>query len=235
MLFLVSLKARSESVLGPVLFIIYIDDVTSQISPTSTISLFADDIALYHTIRSPADYVVLQADITAITMWIEDEKHLKLNADKCCLMFISRKHTLALSPPPLFIHGDSQLQQVGSVKYLGVLLTSDLTWSQHVDKVCSKTRKLTGLFYRRFCCCNPDLMLQLYKSLIHPHLEYASQVWDPHLLKDVNNLEKTQKFALRVCQKNWSTSYQDLLTSPNIPTLSDSRKTVSSNIWFDRL
>ena len=65
------------SVLGPLLFIIYIDNVTSRISSTSTISLFADDIALYHTwsIRSPADYVVLQADITAITMWIEDDNH----------------------------------------------------------------------------------------------------------------------------------------------------------------
>ena len=57
-------------VLGPLLFIIYIDDVTSKVSPTSTISLFADDIGLYRCIRSPADYIVLQSDITAITMWI---------------------------------------------------------------------------------------------------------------------------------------------------------------------
>ena len=140
-------------------------------------------------------------------------------------MFISRKRTLTLSPPPLFIHDDFQLQQVSSVKFLGVLLTSDLTWSQHIDKVCSKTRKLIGLFYRRFYYCNPELMLQLYKSLIRPLHEYASQVWDPHLLKDVNKLENTQKFALKVCQKNWSASYEDLLYSANIPTLSDQRKT----------
>ena len=56
------------SVLGPLLFIIYIDDVVTQISPSSSISLYADDIALYRSISSPSDYVVLQADITAITM-----------------------------------------------------------------------------------------------------------------------------------------------------------------------
>ena len=147
------------SVLGSLLFIIYIDDVTSRISSTSTISLFADDIALYRTIRSPADFVVLQADITAITMWIEDDNHLKLNADKCCFMLVSRKHTHSL------IHDDSQLQQVNLVKYLGLLLTSDLTWSQHINNSCSKTRKLTGLFYRRFHHCYPQLMLRLYKAL----------------------------------------------------------------------
>ena len=212
------------SVLGPLLFIIYIDDVTSRISSTSTISLFADDIALYRTIRSPADYVVLQADITAITMWIEDDNHLKLNVDKCCLMLVSRKHTLSLPPPPLFIHGDSQLQQVSSVKYLGLLLTSDLTWSQHIDNICSKTRKLTGLFYRRFHHCHPQLMIRLYKSLVRPHLEYASQVWDPHLAKDTNSLENTQKFALKVCQKSWSASYNELLEATNVQRLSTRRK-----------
>ena len=212
------------SVLGPLLFIIYIDNITSQISSTSTISLFADDIALYRTIRSPADYVVLQADITAITVWIENDNHLKLNVDKCCLMLVSREHTLSLTPPPLFIHGDSQLQQVNSVKYLGLLLTSDLTWSQHINNICSKTRKLTGLFYRRFHHCHPQLMLRLYKSLVRPHLEYASQVWDPHLNRDVDSLENVQKFALRVCQKSWSAPYHELLNSTNVHKLSTRRK-----------
>ena len=121
-----------------------------KISPSSTISLFADDIALYRCIHSPADYIVLQSDITAITMTIESQGHLKLHADKCCCMFISRKRIHSATPPPLYLRADSQLQQMDSVKYLGVILTSDLTWTEHITRICSKTRKLIGMLYRRF-------------------------------------------------------------------------------------
>ena len=193
--------------------LIYIDDVTSKVSPTSTISLFADDIALYRCICSSADYIVLQSDITTITMWIECDRHLKLCAGKCCCMLISRKWTHSISPPPLYIRAGSQLQQVDSIKYLGVILSSDLTWSEHITRICNKARKLTGLLYRRFHHCNPQLILRLYKAFIHPHFEYASQVWDPHLVKDIELLEKSQKFALRVCTQNWSATYPELLNS----------------------
>ena len=78
--------------------------------------------------------------------------------------------------------------------------------------------------YRRFHHCNPNLMLRLYKAFIRPHLEYATQVWDPYLIKDIDLLEKTQKFALRVCCKNWSASYGDLLETCQIARLSDRRR-----------
>jgi hypothetical protein len=80
------------------------------------------------------------------------------------------------------------VEQVDSIKYLGVLLTSDLTGNEHISRICNKTRKLIGLIYRRFHHCHPDLMLKLYKAFIHPHLEYTMQVWDPHLIKDIELL-----------------------------------------------
>ena len=213
------------SVLGPLLFTIYIDDVVTRISPSSSISLYADDIALYRSISSPADYIILQADITAIVTCVEEEKHLKLHVDKCNLMLISRKRTRSIPAPPLFAKVDSQLVQVESVKHLGVLLTSDLSWNEHITRICNKTRKLIGLLYRRFHNCSPELLLRLYKAFIRPHLEYAPQVWDPHLVKDIELLEKTQKFALRVCCKDWSASYDDLLSHCQVPSLSDRRRT----------
>ena len=63
-------------------------------------------------------------------------------------------------------------------------------------------------------------LLQLYISFIRPHLEYCSAVWDPYLIKDVEILEKTQKFGLKMCLKDWSSDYSDLLTTAKIPTLS---------------
>ena len=214
------------SVLGPLLFIIYIDDVTSKISSSSTISLFADDIVLYRCIRSPADYTVLQSEITAITIAIETDSHLKLHAEKCCCMLISRKRTHPATTPPLYIRESTQLQLVDTIKYLGVILTSNLTWSEHIARTCSKVRKLTGLFYRRFHHCNPQLMLRLYKSFIRPHFEYAAQVWDPHLVKDIDLLEKSQKFSLRVCTKSWSATYAELLSVTHVSSLADRRKVI---------
>ena len=120
------------SVLGPLLFIIYIDDVARQISPSSLISLIADDIALYRCIHSPADYAILQAVITNITIVVEEELCLKFNMDKCSVLFISRKCSLSVTPQPLFNKAGNPLKQVNSVKYLGVVLTSNLSWSEHM-------------------------------------------------------------------------------------------------------
>ena len=198
--------------------------MAAQISPSSSISFYADDIALYRSIRSPADYLILQADITAIVTCVKEEKHLNFNVNKCYLMLISRKRSHSITPPPLFIKTDTAVEQVDSVKHLGVLLTSDLTWTEHISRICNKTRKLIGLMYRRFHHCHPDLMLRLYKAFIRPHLEYAPQVWDPYPAKDIELLERTQKFALRVCCKDWSASYCDLLECCQVPSLSDRRR-----------
>lgn len=62
------------------------------------------------------------------------------------------------------------------------------------------------------------MLKQLYAALVHPHLEYAVSVWDPHLTKDINALKAVQRFACRVCTKRWGTSCSDML---NIPLLSE--------------
>ena len=69
----------------------------------------------------------------------------------------------------------------------------------------------------------PETLNQLYVSFVRPHLEYATPVWDPHLQKDIDKLEKVQKFALRMCTKNWMASYDDLLTCCNIHPLSENQ------------
>ena len=93
------------------------------------------------------------------------------------------------------------MDRVSSYKYLGVTICNDLAWSTHVDKIASKTRQLIGMLYRRFCkWSSSNVLLQLYLSLLRPHLEYAAQVWS---LKDIHKLEAVQKLALKVCLKRW--------------------------------
>ena len=156
---------------------------------------------------------------------MEEERHLELHADKCHFMLISHKHIHVVAPPPLFVKVDTPLQQVDSVHHLGILLKSDLSWSEHITRICNKTRKLIGLLYRRFHHCHTDMLPRLYKAFIRPHLEYAPQVWDPYFVRDTELLEKTQRFALRVCCKDWSALYYDLLERCQVPSLSDCRGT----------
>ena len=99
------------------------------------------------------------------------------------------------NPPAITINGQ-MLETVSTFKYLGLLLTSDLSWSKHIEGICTKTKKILGLIYRRFYQhANQETLLQLYISIVRPHMEYAAQVWDPHLKKDQDLLESTQKFA----------------------------------------
>ncbi len=78
---------------------------------------------------------------------------------------------------------------------------------------------------RRFYAnTNVQARKQLYVSYVRPHLEYECQVWDPHLKKDIEALESIQKFAMRVCTRQWDTPYQTLLNQLNLPSLADRRR-----------
>ncbi len=121
--------------------------------------------------------------------------------------------------PTIFLEGTA-LEQVATFKYLGVILSSDLSWTPQVDSVCTKARKVLGLLYRRFhnnAGC--DTLLEMYTTLIRPHLEYAAPVWNPYTASNINKLEDTQKFALRICSKQWNLGYQELLDLTCLPTL----------------
>ncbi len=104
-------------------------------------------------------------------------------------------------------------------------MTSDLRWREHIDYVCTKARKLIGLLYRRFYRnASSTCLLELYRTMIRPHLEYAAAVWDPHLKKDIEKLEKVQKFGLRMCIKDWNEEYHNILALTGFPSLGDRRR-----------
>jgi len=105
-------------------------------------TLYADDMSLYRCIETPQDYQKLQNDINYIVEWIS-VNHLRFNVTKCKSMLISRKRN-PLQRPVLSLCGEV-LEQVECFKYLGVLLTSDLTWSKHTESIYAKAKKLLGM------------------------------------------------------------------------------------------
>ena len=189
------------SVLGPLLFNIYINGVANSTSDGSMV-LYADDMLLYRPIAKSEDYHVLQNDINSLSQWITDN-NLQFNGGKCKYMLISRKRNQIHPPSPILLNG-TPLDRVEVFKYLGIHISSDLSWSHHIQTLCSKTRRMLGLLYRRFYADADSFTLrQYYLSFIRPHLEYGCEVWDPHLVKDINALEGVQRFACKICSKQW--------------------------------
>ena len=219
------------SILGPLLFLVYIDDVTNiPFSPGTRIVLYADDILMYRTISSNSDYVNLQTDANAIQDWV-NFNHMSLNSSKCKFMLISRKRNRMTNPPTITINGNT-LETVPTFKYLGLLFTSDLSWSRHIEGVCTKAKKILGLLYRRFYQhADQQTLRQLYISIVRPHMEYAAPVWDPHLRKDQDLLESTQKFACKLMTKTWDRGYDELLNMTNLPSLKVATSKLVASKW----
>ncbi len=131
-------------------------------------------------------------------------------------MFVSRKQRHTYLNPSITLNG-SPLESTPTFKYLGLLISSDFSWTTHIDNTCSKAKRILGLLYRCFYR-HSDLktLRQLYVSLVR---EYAAQVWSPHLLKDITTLERTQQFASRMCTKSWDAGYDELLDILELPSL----------------
>ena len=210
------------SVLGPLLFLVYIDGLAQlPLSSGAQMVLYADDLLLFRTVSGKEDYLHLQNDISIVENWVA-HNHLTLNANKCKYMVVSRKRSPTL--PSNLTLGDSDLERVECFKYLGILLSNNLSFSEHIQATCTKARKILGLLYRRFYN-NTDgaTLLPLYLMMVRPHLEYASPVWNPHMHKDVTLLQNVEKFAFRMITKRWDSGYQELLDMVAIPSLEKRR------------
>ena len=187
--------------------------------------MFADDIVLYRTITCTSDFAPVQGDVTLLADWM-DSNGLTLNGSKTKFMLLSRKRKSFYSGQQLWLH-EIAIDRVLEFKYLGVLVSHDLSWSPHISAVCSKARRLLGLFYRQFYKVDPKLILKCYLTIVRPLLDYCCYVWSPHLVKDIKVVENVQFFALKMATKSWNSHYTDLMRDCEIPLLSSRR------LYFD--
>jgi len=163
-------------VLGPLLFLLFINDLPSVVAPDTMHRLFADDCLLYREIHSQDDQLQLQRDLKSL----EDRSILwgmKFNAKKCNIMSISRSET---PRKRLYTMDDTVLGEVSCSTYLGVLLTTDITWASHISTCAKKANSRLGFIKRNLKGCTQSLKRTAYISLVRSIMEYSSGLqWFP--------------------------------------------------------
>ena len=188
------------TVLGPLLFLIYINDLPEYVSPGTEVKLFADDSALFRKIKSQNDHNILQTDINNLVIW-EQTWSMEFHPDKCQLLNISNKKSPSLHT--YTIH-NSHIQPISNAKYLGITINNKLSWNTHIDITCQKANNTLNFINRNFRNTNMKIKEQLYMTHIRPILEYCSSVWDPHTQDNKAKLEKVQRRAARFIHNTYS-------------------------------
>ena len=182
------------SVLGPSLFIFYINDLQDRLR--STVRLFADDTIAYLTITSEDDAEHLhwlQEDLDKLAQWGEDW-FMQFHPAKCTVLTVTNKRNPIVTE--YSIRGQL-LAAVTSARYLGVTITDKVNWSQHINSITNKANRTLGFLCRNLKISSISIKEQAYKTLVCPLVEYASPVWDPHHQTDIRKLECVQRRAAR--------------------------------------
>ena len=158
-------------VLGPLLFLIYINDSTEEmLNPGSSVTMHADDLLLHRVINSTDDYQLFQNDVNTLAKWV-DKNHLTLNASKCKCMVISRLRRRSVPFLPLKLHEQVTMERVPQYKYLGVIINEDLTWSSHINEISNKAKRMVGLLYRQFYTwISTPALLKLYSYITRENM-----------------------------------------------------------------
>jgi hypothetical protein len=181
------------SVCGPLLFVLFVNDLASVCAPCS-VKLYADDVKLYYPIRQPSDRCVLQTCLDNVCDWAH-KWSLLFSLDKCQYIQIGYA-----DPSIAYKLGNYTVKLCDSVNDLGVLVQSNLKFSSHCASIATKANARAKLILKCFLSRKPVNFIRAFKVYVRPLLEYASVVWNPWLLKDINLIESVQRrFTRKIC------------------------------------
>ena len=200
------------SVLGPVLFLIYINDIVEVIR-NGNIRLYADDCKLFFTCDSNAGHLALQADLDSIMQWVS-RNQLEMACHKCEVLHLGKNN-----PRQNYHIGEVNLKSAEKIKILGVVVTLSLNFTTHITEIVQRAATRSRMINRVFHCRDPSFKIKLFITYVRPILEYASEVWSPILKKDINLLESVQRRFTKVLLYDYDLTYEERLVNLNIETL----------------
>jgi hypothetical protein len=216
------------SILGPLLFILYINDIPSCLK-YSKITCFADDTKLYTSVNNIDDCHKLQVDLCALLKWSDTWK-MQLNYSKCKILSITHKRTVIMYD---YYMGNQLLERCENMKDLGIIIDRKLNWNVHVSKTVSKANKVMGLVKRTVGYnAHTSVTRQLYISLVRSLLEYCTPVWNGLAMHDVILIERVQRSATRYILKFPDIDYRERLIKLHMLPLSFRRDYLDVCLFF---
>lgn len=213
---------------GPVGFVVHINDLRTDVN----ISKYVDDSSLWEVCDKMAGDSQLQRAADQALQW-SDNNLMLVNADKTkeLLVDFSRKPS---SVPNITIQG-KDIKRVHSTKLLGITITSDLTWGEHVDEVYSKAaQRLYFLTLLRRAGLSPHSMLRVFVAVVRSITEYSCPAWHTALTEQQSNkLESIQRRALKIIFPELP--YREALATSGLPTLRDRRESLCRKFFHAML
>ena len=199
------------SVLGPMLFLIFINTIENGVD--SKVLKFADDLKIFRVIRGVDDQDVFQSDLDQLVKWSETWQ-MKFNFEKCKVMHVGRAIR-----ETVYKMGGQELNQIETEKDLGVMVNSKLSASDQVSEDRKKALRMLGAIHRNVSYKSSEVITKLYCAFVRPHLEYCVQAWSPTYEKDCWILERVQKRATKMINGFSTLAYEERLETLNMFSL----------------
>ena len=188
------------SVLGPLLFLIYINDI-ANCSKIGKIRIFADDTSAFVE-GTKVNEVISNSEILMndLNNWFKSNK-LTLSTNKSCFILFRSAHTRLNEIPSVLNFGDSHINRENSVKYLGITLDENLNWNEHVQQVCKSLKSCFGTFYNVRNYLNLDQVRTIYYSLVYSKIKYALAVYGNTSNENIQLIQCLQNKLIKVLMK----------------------------------
>ena len=196
------------SVLGPLLFVLYINDL--EIGLGSKVWKFADDTKIVRSIKSINDNCYLQKDLDRLQNWA-NENQMEFNVKKCKVMHIGNNNIRFN-----YEMSENWLDECWSERDLGIKIDSNMNFSGQSLEARNKANRMLGFIGRNVTYKSKEVVRRLYNLYVRPHLEYSVQAWRPHLRKDISMLEAVQRRATRMVPCLRKLDYKDRLKELNL-------------------
>lgn len=213
------------SVLGPVLFTLYVNDLPDVV--TGAVQLFADDMKIYRGIRSSVDHDELQRDLDRLARWSETWL-LPFNVAKCSTLHLGQGN-----PKRVYAIQGMPLQQTRVERDLGVLVDDQLKFREQAAAAASRANRILGLIRHTFRNLDCKTLPILYKTIVRPLLEYGNQTWGPFNMADRKLLERVQRRATKLIPEVRHLPYQERLRVLALPSLQYRRRRGDMILMFN--